>query len=134
MILRRIRRTIIEQRPFEAWNAFVSLIATGHYGDLSDVQRVAHLCFWYDSEVRDGGQLQYFENRRGILLNETLAALQIIDAACQREVFENACRLYSRKPRNRIESVGDYMAIALRSEFAPFDSAYNGCIPAIQDL
>ena len=33
------------------------------YEDLAEVQRKAHLVFWYDLQVNNGGHLQYFENQ-----------------------------------------------------------------------
>jgi len=45
------------------WNAFVDVLAMEEYADLDPVQRIPHLCFWYDSELQNGGHFQYFENR-----------------------------------------------------------------------
>ena len=134
MIIRKVNRNLLERKPYQAWNAFVNLVATEHYEDLDNVQRAAHLCFWYDSEVQNGGHLQYFENRGTMLLNETLAALRLLGAECQFAVLETAGRLYDSKPRHRIETVEDYVAVTHNSEFAASDSAYHACQPAIQKL
>jgi len=134
MITRKLSYSILEQRPYEAWNAFVNLLAKESYRDLDEVQRVAHLCFWYDSEVQNGGHLQYFENRGMLLLNETQAALLFLGAECQSAVLKTARQLFGNKPRERIGTVEDYVAIAHISEFAASDSAYHACRPTIQKL
>jgi hypothetical protein len=134
MITRKLNRSLLEGKPYEAWNAFVNLVATESYEHLDNVQRVAHLCFWYDSEVQNGGHLQYFENRGTMLLDETLAALRLLGAECQRAVLETAGRLFSSRLRDRIETVEDYVAAAHGSEYAASDSAYHACKPAIQKL
>lgn len=71
MITRKLSRAMLSQKPYEVWNAFVDLLAMENYTDLDEVQRAAHLCFWYDSEVQNGGHLQYFANRGIMLLNMT---------------------------------------------------------------
>ena len=134
MIVRKLSRAALEHKPYEAWNAYVNLLAKENYEDLDEVQRIAHLCFGTDSEVQNGGHLQYFENRGAVFLDETLAALVVLGAECQRAVLETAGRLFSTKPRDQIETVEDYVAAAHGSEYAASDSAYHACKPAIQKL
>jgi hypothetical protein len=134
MILRKVTRLTLEQRPYEAWNAFVDLVASESYDELNEVQRVAHLCFWYESEVQNGGHLQYFENRGVTLLNETLNALGILGGACQHEVLLAAGRVFTSKRRNRIETAAEYVTTALANEFGPYDSAFYQCKPGIEEL
>lgn len=134
MIVRKLSRAALERKPYEAWNAFVNILAMENYQDLDEVQRIAHLCFWYDSEVQNGGHLQYFENRGTVFLDETLAALVVLGAECQRTVLETAGRLFSSKPRSQIETTEDYVAAAHENEFAASDSAYHACQPVIQKL
>ncbi len=134
MIIRKLSRATLDRKPYEAWNAYVNLLAKEHYEDLDEVQRVAHLCFWYDSEVQNGGHLQYFENRGTTFIDETLKALVLLGAECQHSVLETAGRLFSSKPRSRIETVEDYVATAHENEFAASDSAYHACTPTIQKL
>jgi Domain of unknown function (DUF4375) len=134
MIIRKLNSGLLQRKPYEAWNAFVNLLATEDYKDLDEVQRTAHLCFWYDSEVQNGGHLQYFENRGTSLLNETLAALRLLGAESQRSVLEAAALAFSGTRRERINTVEEYVLVALRAEFAASDSAYYACSPPIQKL
>ncbi len=134
MIRRRIRLDVLKERPFELWNAFVDLVAKEKYADLDEVQRVAHLSFWYESEVQNGGHLQYFENRGTALLDETLAALRALGADCQRGVLEQAGHFFLSGSRASIVTTQQYVAAALAGEFDALDSAYNACEPSIHWL
>ena len=134
MIIRTISRTLLEQKPYEAWNAFVDILAMEQYDDLSAVQRIAYLCFWYDSEVQNGGHLQYFENRGIKQLEDTLIALGVLGADCQKELLTTAARLFSGQPRMKIRTVDEYVAEAHRGEFDTLDSAFYACVPSIQEL
>src|SRR5437016_4501842 len=71
----------VEAEPFCVWNSFVNLLAKHSYEELSAEQRPAHLVFWYESEVQNGGHLQYFENRGVEHLAKTIAALGLIGAS-----------------------------------------------------
>src|SRR5262245_30840695 len=75
MVRRRVKMAQLESEPYLIWNAFVDLLATEDYGDLSPLQRKAYLVFWYESEVQNGGHGQYFENRGLERLAETCMAL-----------------------------------------------------------
>lgn len=124
MILRKLSRATLEQKPYEAWNAFINLLAKEKYEDLDEVQRIAHLCFWYDSEVQNGGHLQYFENRGTVFLDETLASLAVLGAECQRRILGAAGRLISITPNASIDTIDDYVAASREAQFASSDSAY----------
>ena len=135
IITRKINRVLFEEKPYEAWNAFVNLIAKEKYEDLDEIQQVAHLCFWYDSEVQNGGHMQFFENRGIRLLNETLAALRSLGGECQRGILEQAGGLVLARPgKSEINTVEDYVAVARSGEFAAFDTAYYACKPTIETL
>lgn len=60
MKVRTLMKQELEHSPWLVWNAFVDLLATEKYEDLSPEQRPAHLVFWYESEVQNGGHMQLF--------------------------------------------------------------------------
>ena len=134
MITRKLSKTIIEERPWEIWNSFIDLIATEKYDDLDPIQQVAHLCFWYDSELQNGGHLQYFENRGTNLLQATLDSLQKLGAGDQFNVLQKASELYLSIPRHKIETVEEFVDTALEGEYDDFDSEYYDCTPEITNL
>ena len=76
MIRRAIKRSEYEAAPDVAWNAFVDIVAMESPDDLSEIQRQAHFAFWYDSEVENGGHLQYFENHGTLHADATIHALE----------------------------------------------------------
>ena len=81
------------REPHLAWNAFIDLIAIEDYPDLSPLQRKAHLVFWDESEVQNGGHGQYLENQGRHRLRETIAALVELGLSCQAEVLSRAADL-----------------------------------------
>jgi hypothetical protein len=85
-----VERTRLQQEPYLVWNAFIDLLAMEEYGDLTSVQRRAHLVLWYDSEVQNGGHGQYFENRGVNRLAETVAALRALGLPDHAQVLSRA--------------------------------------------
>jgi hypothetical protein len=131
MVLRKLNRAALIKTPYLFWNACIDLVAMEQYQNLDNVQRVAHLTFWYDTEVQNGGHLQYFENRQLAYLKETIGALRVLGAIAQSKVLEAASDVWNTKPRAKIESVEEYVATALALEFNDFDNAFHKCKPAI---
>lgn len=43
------------------WNKFIEDICSRDVSTLSDIQRKAVLCFWYDTEMNSGGYSGYFD-------------------------------------------------------------------------
>jgi hypothetical protein len=117
--------------PYLAWNAFISILAMSDYDDLSAVQRIAHLAFWYDHEVQNGGHLQYFENRKLRHINETLEALRILGADCQHDVLTRAVRKRKLLPKEVIHTVAEFVRVARREEYRTEDTDYYACSPPL---
>jgi hypothetical protein len=133
MILRSLARKKIEKQPFCVWNAFVDLLAMEHYDDLSPVQRPAHLVFWYESEVQNGGHLQYFENRGTETLAATIEALGLLGATGQQQVLEEAGAQWLIHSRQPVETAQEFCDIAMEGEFEAFDSRFHACSPSLEE-
>ena len=132
-----LEKSRVDKEPYLVWNAFIHLIAQDPY-ELSDVQGVAHLAFWYDAEVQNGGHLQYFENmfsryghKEDILVLATLEALKIIGAEEQAEILSQASEQHSAKKRKHPLTVEEFVNLALEDEFGEFDKRYYHCSPDI---
>ena len=123
----------MEEKPYLIWNAFVD-IAMSDYSKLSKKQRPAHLVFRYESEVQNGGHLQYFENFGTRRIKDTVAALELLGAPCHAKVLARAAARFKSKPRLRIRSVEEYVETALEGEFDKFDRAYAGCRPELEKV
>jgi hypothetical protein len=106
-------------------------LATSDYHDLSDTQRAAHLVFWYEHEVQNGGHLQYFENRGTGQVGQVIDALKRLGADCQAEVLFRAAAQFAAKVRTKIESVEEYVETALQGEFDLFDQEFCACRPSL---
>jgi len=97
------------------------------YRDLSDTQRFAHLVFWYEHEIQNGGHLQYFENHGTDVGSEAVNALRFLGAHCQADVLERAVAKAFLWTRQKIESVEEYVETALLDEFDSLDQAFHAC-------
>jgi hypothetical protein len=134
MVIRTLNQSDIQQEPYQVWNSFVDLLTSEDFEDLNDIQRIAYLCFWYDSEVMNGGHLQYFENRGTVDLKDTVNALMTIGANSQAKLLEDAYYIYSGKSRKQIHTIQDYVDVADDGEFDEFDNIFYDCKPQIQDM
>jgi hypothetical protein len=130
---RSVNRTAVNGAPYVVWNAFINLIAIEEYEDLAPIQRVAHLAFWYDTEVQNGGHYQYFENPAGKRRHEAIEALLALGLGCQAEVLRQATVAWGSKHRKPPLSVGEFAATSLEGEFRDLDSTYYACKPEITD-
>ncbi|MBI3414387.1 MAG: DUF4375 domain-containing protein [Verrucomicrobia bacterium] len=126
---RELSKAEADAAPYKIWNAFVNLLAKESYEDLDLIQQPAHLVFWYESEVQNGGHLQYFENRGASLVPETIAALGTLGAIVQRQILIDAFRLWSGRDRKTIATVEEFCATALEDEFYVFDTRICQCVP-----
>ena len=132
MKTRVLTKQEIEAEPFRVWNAYVDLLAIERYADLSPEQRPAHLVFWYESEVQNGGHLQYFENRGAERLAATVEALATLGALPQQQILREAGELWLTRARPRIGTVAEYCSTALKGEFDALDSRFHACTPSLQ--
>ncbi|SHJ97301.1 protein of unknown function [Clostridium cavendishii DSM 21758] len=109
MIRRTITKKELETSPYIKWNEFINLIAVEDYNELTYIQRVAQLCFYYDSEVQNGGHIQYFTNRKGQYLNETLEALKVIGAFKQLDIVSELINSYDILDEENINSRDEFI-------------------------
>jgi hypothetical protein len=127
----RITKREVDGSPYLVWNAFGDLLAVEIYEELAPEQRPAHLVFWYESEVQNGGHLQYFENRGTKSLNETIQALGVSGATCHQKILREAVDLFLGRERLRIQTREGYSAVALEGEFAELHLPFGDCSPSL---
>lgn len=133
MIIRSLSKQEIEEDPYCIWNAFVDLLAMEEYEELSPEQRPAYLVFWYDSEVQNGGHLQYFVNRGTEQFAATIEALGLLGFTCQQQILREAAELWLSRNRSPIQTVQEYSDTALEDEFGSFDTSFYACSPNLQE-
>jgi hypothetical protein len=127
--LRNVKNSDIKREPYLLWNEYVDILAMEEFEPGELKLRDASLVFWYDSELQNGGHLQYFENRGTDDAQDTISALVNIGAVHQKDIFEKALKLWSSKERMPIEEVDEYVSQALDGEFDDLDSEYYECLP-----
>jgi hypothetical protein len=129
-----ISKTKIEKEPYLIWNAFVDICFNQNINDLTSKQRISHLAFIYDGEIQNGGHLQYFENKGVEYLEETLEALDTLNAKPQKEILLRASQKYLSKERSKIVEVNEMVEQALLGEYDQYDKEYYECKPNLVDL
>lgn len=70
----------------DRWNRFINDVCGRELEELSEVQRAAVLCFWYDAEMQSGGHSGYFDCYPEIKSEELIAAINLIG---YREIADN---------------------------------------------
>src|SRR3982074_3386268 len=108
----------------EVWNAFIALIASEPEEPFTAVQRVAALVFWYESEVQNGGHLQYFSNRGIEEAAECVGALEHVGAPSHAAVLRSALATIPTAADRSHVSPEEYVAMALEDPFGSFDTAF----------
>lgn len=112
-----VRRERLPDAPHLPWNAFVDLLSTVGYDELTAIQRIAFLAFRYDCDIQNGGHLRYFRNQGTERLEETTAALARLGAKGQQAVLERAAAAWRLLPSG--------------SPLDPLDDDYHACRPEI---
>jgi Domain of unknown function (DUF4375) len=120
----------VKADPNLIWNEYIGLIARD-YRDLEARQRPAHLVFIYESEVQNGGHLQYFENVGTGRLEDTIDALEQLGANGQAQVLREAGSAYAIPSRVRIKTIEEFVAAELEGEFSGYDERFHECAPPL---
>ena len=129
MIRRKLSREVIEKQEFQIWNSFVDLLALEIEQNLSEIQKHAQRAFWYESEIQNGGHLQYFENQRKKDYSEVIDSLNYIGAEKHALLLNKASGKLFGKSRKPIKDIDEYIERAKEGEFDSFDSEYHDIQP-----
>lgn len=99
------------------WNRFIEEICENNdLSDLDGVRRTAWLCFWYDSEINNGGHLGFFDNYNQIDKNELARAIAAVGSD---EIAENFLAAASCEDEEK---------------YTEYDEKYFSFSPALIDL
>ena len=123
---RQVSRTELDEFGGVRWNAMVHICGLSELHDLSPIQRVAHLVFWYDSEVLNGGHDQYFGNREYFDQNAVIQALHTVGAFEQAKILAEALEEESKRQESEPEATDQAFAED-DYPFAEFDEATRAC-------
>lgn len=117
----------LKERPCAIWNAFIDIIAVSFPEELSPLQREAQLVFRYESEVQNGGHLQFFTNGSGEEFEETVRGLNALGALAQARVLERAIERWTSVAPRPPANLEEYSAMERTREFLDLDDAFSDC-------
>jgi hypothetical protein len=109
------------------WNAMNNICALSKTKDLTPVQKVAHLAYWYMSEVYNGGHYQYFVNKHTYDHVEVVRALKAIGAAEHAAILAAALNKLTVGPVGRPQTVEQYLAGQEEADLSSYDTAFGNC-------
>jgi hypothetical protein len=98
------------------WNRFITEICMRDCASLNERQREAVICFWYDTEMQNGGHSAYFESEQCAVPAETEAAIRRIGGDAIADNFRKAVEAGASDDREET------------------DSAYYAFRPSLSDL
>ena len=128
---KRISRSKSQDLELAATFAMIDLVCENDFDELDPIQQTAHLAFYYEAEVINGGHLQYFHNRGATEAARTIEALQSIGALEPSLILKEALERYNAIPRERPKSLEEYHEIEIQHEFLDLDNRFYRDMPAV---
>jgi Domain of unknown function (DUF4375) len=116
------------------WNAFVHLLAFAEESELSDEQIPAWHAFRYESEVQNGGHMQYFLNRGVPEASRAVISLRRLGANEFANILSGALALWESKERQNPGSIEEYVEEALLLEFEGYDNRFGDAQPPLVEI
>lgn len=98
------------------WNMFIDEVCSKDPDELSEIQRAAVLCFWYDAEMQSGGHSGFFDCYPEINPEELISAINLVG---HKEISDNYQRALDDGDEDSYETV---------------DTAYYNFEPSLCDL
>ena len=78
--------------PQIPWNRFIQEVCFRDVNELSQIQKNAYLCFWYDAEMGNNGHEGYFEYHPEVKSEELISALEAVAHPALVDNFRRALR------------------------------------------
>jgi len=116
------------------WNAFVNLLAMSEESELGEEQIPAWHAFWYESEVQNGGHLQYFLNRGIREASRAVISLRRLGGLGFSEILSGALVVWELSERRNPTTPEECASEALQAEFDDFDARYGYAEPALMEI
>ena len=95
--------------------------------DLTPIQRVAHLAYWYMSEVYNGGHEQFIANHAALDHFEVVRALEALGAVEQAGILKDFLRIVTATSSGTQRTVLDYLEHGPGIDSALHDAAFGAC-------
>jgi hypothetical protein len=129
-----VTKAALQANTHADWNAFIELLANTEFEDLAPSQRPAALVFRYESEVQNGGHLQYLVNVGRDRAKETVQSLYAIGAGAQARILERVLARWMATARLPPIDALEYVAIEDEGEFSDLDRDFHACAVTLVDL
>ena len=121
------------KEPYLAWKAFISIVGEALYDELSPVQQVAHLGYWYDAEIYSGGHLGYLRGGMVEYIPLTILALPFLGAEAHAAVLKEGWDRAQARPE-LVDPNRSHSELARACPFDDIDHAYARCKPTLDEL
>jgi len=129
MVKRKISKELVCKESYQIWNAFIELLAMEKEEDLTEIQKNAQRAFWYESEVQNGGHVQYFENTFLDDYSEIINSIEIIGAQEHAKVLKRAVEIYFKMNRTKVENIEKFISESLQKDYQNLDNEYYAIDP-----
>jgi hypothetical protein len=121
----------VDEDPTLVWNTFIDIIASGADSSLTPFQHHCHFCFHYDSEVLNGGHLQFFENNGIEYAKCVLVSLGELGLVAASKILREALSVAVKHDWPRFRSLSQYVDGAREGEFDVLDNSYYELEPSV---
>jgi len=133
-VLFKFSRKKAAKHPEARWDALNEFLAFADITDLTPVQRVAYLAYWYSSIILAAGHREYFLNSKYSYHAETVAALRTIGTMAHADTLVAAQRAVSIASERAPEEYEDrHLAGVEFADLFEFDEAIERCNPSVPD-
>jgi hypothetical protein len=122
-----VSRKAVDEFEGAKWNAINDLLALSDLRDLTPLQRIAYLAYWYMSEVENGGHFQYFINRSDFDHDEVAKALESIGAAEHSANLRNAHNAAHGMATGSPDTSEEYVERDEAADLSAYDAVYSDC-------
>jgi len=123
----KVSRKEFEEFNGIRWNAMNDICSLSDIKDLTPVQRVAYLAYWYMSEVENGGHFQYFANEGHFDHDEVARALTTIGATEEATILNDALKKVRLSPIEQPQTAEQYLADEEVANLSHYDVAFAEC-------
>ena len=123
----KVSRRAFEEFDGIRWNTMNDMCALSELNDLTPTQRVAHLVYWYMSEVENGGHYQYFLNKVHFDHDEVIRALEAVGATEQVTILGDSLTTVRASTLGAPQTVEEYLEGEEEADLSLYDTAFFAC-------
>lgn len=92
-MIRKVTKEQVESDPYFYWNQFIDLMVSEEFSNLTEYQKDMFIVFTFDSEVQNGGIVQYFTNQGAEHFERLLEILDRLEAYEQSKILKKILNL-----------------------------------------